>query len=358
MKKEIIQKLASETNKPCVTISLNTHRTRPDNEKDRIVIKNMCNVTEKRLLKEFGKRDISRLLDKLKTIPDEIDISLNLESLHIFLSNDTKEIIRSSWPVHDDKIHITDRFALRPLIYALNRNEEYLILLLSQSSVSLFETLNDSIVKEITTEGFPFPENPYFLTDKARISDPKAVDNMVREFLNIVDKAIVKVYNKSGMQCIVICTEDNYSRLLQVADKPEVYLGYVRINYNNTAQHYISGQAWDFVKKIHSDRVAEALMEMKNAVPQGKVTTDLYEIYMAAKQGKGDMLVMSKDFYQAVRIKEGFSIELVDDPSLPGVIDDITSVIAWEVISKNGKVFFPTRDEMKSFGNIALKLRY
>jgi hypothetical protein len=37
--REQLQRLATETDAPCVTISLNTHRTHPDNEQDEIVLK-------------------------------------------------------------------------------------------------------------------------------------------------------------------------------------------------------------------------------------------------------------------------------------------------------------------------------
>jgi len=40
--KEQLQKLVAEKNSPCVTISLDTHRTHPDNAKDEILLKNLC----------------------------------------------------------------------------------------------------------------------------------------------------------------------------------------------------------------------------------------------------------------------------------------------------------------------------
>jgi hypothetical protein len=48
----------------------------------------------------------------------------------------------------------------------------------------------------------------------------------------------------------------------------------------------------------------------------------------------------------------------VTDVTLPGVIDDITSDIAWDVISKKGRAIFTTQEELKSLGDIALKVRY
>jgi len=358
MKNEIIVKLALENSNPCVTISLNTHLTKPDSKKDRILIKNLCRQAEIRLISEFNKRKLTHLLQKLKTIPDEIDISLNLDSLHIFVSNKTKVIIRSSWPVQADTVNISGRFALRPLIYASNRTDEYLILLLSQSGVRLFTAINKTIIGEVKNKSFPFGENVHYHTDPLKISDPKAVDNMIREFLNKVDKAVVKVHHHTGLQCVIISTEDNYSRLMQVADKPELYLGFAKINYNNTANHFISDQSWEIVRKMQNDRTLEAIGEMKEAIAQGKVYTDLQEIYRAAKEGRGDLMITSYNYYQAVKIKDESELELVQDVTLPGVIDDITSNIAWEVISKNGRVFFTGSDNLQGLGNIALKVRY
>jgi hypothetical protein len=39
MKREQLEKLASEKGNPCVTISMNTHRTHPDNAEDNILHK-------------------------------------------------------------------------------------------------------------------------------------------------------------------------------------------------------------------------------------------------------------------------------------------------------------------------------
>ena len=93
-------------------------------------------------------------------------------------------------------------------------------------------------------------------------------------------------------------------------------------------------------------------------VAKGNVITELSEIYRAAKEGRGDLLIVSDDFHQAVRVTDEFSLDLVTDVTLPGVIDDITSEIAWDVISKKGRAIFTTGDELKSLGEIALKVRY
>jgi hypothetical protein len=123
-------------------------------------------------------------------------------------------------------VNIADSFLVRTLISAYIQSEEYLIILLSQSGVHLYEAINDSIFPEITNSGFPFPENPHIVLEPEKRSDPKQMDNMVREYLNKVDKALVKIHHRTNLVCVVICTEDNYSRLMQVTDNPDIYLSY------------------------------------------------------------------------------------------------------------------------------------
>ncbi len=353
-----LNQLAAETGETCVTISLNTHRTHPDSEQDKVLLKNLVKEAESRLLNEHNKREIQSLISSLGSIEKEIDVNYNLDSLHLFLSNTRKEIFRSPISVSENKVHIDDRFALRPLIRALGNTESYYILLLSQSGVHLYEATNDQVTGEVRQEGFPFKENQHYITHSDKASDPKQVDNMIREYLNKVDKSVVKMYNTSGMHCVVICTENNYSHLLQVADKASVYYGYVPVDYNHIAPHQIGKQAWTLVENIHADRNRKAITEAREAVSKGTVLTDLQSIYQAATEGRGDLLIVHPSYTQAAVIANDQSLSVVNDPSTPGATDDITSVIAWEVLSKNGRVVFTDQDGLGELGQIVLKTRF
>jgi len=357
MKREELEKLATEKSSPCITISINTHRTHPENLEDIIQLKNLLNEAEERILKEFGNPPGYSVIEKIGDIEKEIDVNYNLESLHIFLSDSTKEIVKSIWPTKNC-VHIADHFTVKPLIKDINRMEEYLILVLSQSGVQLFHAINDNIAGEIKNADFPFAKNPHILTDHDKLSDGKKVDNMVREFFNTIDKAVVRVYNKTGMNAIVICTDNNWSRLMQIADIPSIYHGHVRINYNDTSNHKIVADAWPLVNALQKQNRAETVREMMEAVGQGKVITDLSEIFRAVKEGRGDLLIVHDDFHQAVRMTGEHTFDLVNDDILPGVIDDITSDIAWEVIAKKGRAIFTDQQDIRLLGDIVLKVRY
>lgn len=352
--KDKILQLANERNNPSVTISMNTHRVHPDTTKDSIQLKNLLAEAEKQVLDKYERSTIEPLLANIVNVGKEIDVRLNLDSLHIFLSNNNKEYIRLTWPTYADRVIVGDKFDIRSVIKSFSRVEEYFILVLSQGGVHLYEAMNDTIAQEIHRENFPFTENPYYVTNLDLKSDPDLQDDMIRKFFREVDQSVVKIFNEEGLNVLVISTAANYSFLQQVASKPEIYVGHSLINYNNASEHDIIRQGWELFKDIQFKNRTKAIVDMNESVSEGLVITDLQEMYRAVVGGRGDVLIIHEDFSQPVKMTGEKTFEFVDDPTMP----DITSAIAWEVLSKNGRVFFTNQDEIKELGPIVLKTRY
>lgn len=358
MIKNVIEKLTAHQGDPCVSISLNTHRLHPDNQQDAIVLKNLVREATERVTDLYGKRDVKALLEKLDSLPDQIDVNYNLDSLHIFLSNEISEIVKSPWPVAKDHVDIATSFGIRPLIKAYNRTADYLLMVLSQGGVNLYHAQNDAIVAEIRNDDFPFSETRHYHTDQLKISDPKAVDHMVREFLNRVDKAAIQVYNEWKWPIVLIATEDNYARLMQVADRPQAYVGYAAIDYNDTAPHTLAAQGWGPMQEELKKQRAAAIEELQEAVGQGKVLTDLQEIYRASLEGRGELLIANQDFMQPALLNPDGSMEPVADPADRHATEDVVSDIAWNVISMGGRAVFTGQEALLEIGEVVLKTRY
>ncbi len=351
-------RLGTEKNDPCITISLNTHRTHPESAQDSIVLKNLCHEAAERLINDYGKRPVQEILDQLEHLPKDIDPNYNLDSLHIFLSKDTREILRSPWPSNANTVQIDDHFALTPLIKDFNRSREYLILALSLGTTHLYHALNDNVTEEVRGHGFPMPASRFYTTAGDEASDPKLIDNNIRAYMNDVDKALLQVIQDSPLSCVVISTPENFTKLLQVANRPSVYAGQAPIDYNKTAPHVLAAQAWEVMKSVAADHKRVDLENLKAAIPRGQVITDLREIWQAAREGRGDLLFVNHAFRQPVRMIDDTTFELVTDSTLPDVVDDITSQIAWEVIAKKGRAHFTAMEDMAELGPIALKTRY
>ena len=73
---------------PCLTITLPTHRTRPDNRQDPIRVKNLVTEGTQRLLGEFSKREVAPLLDRLNALVDRLDYEYTLDGLVLAVNHD------------------------------------------------------------------------------------------------------------------------------------------------------------------------------------------------------------------------------------------------------------------------------
>lgn len=359
--KKLLQKLANEKNYPSVTISLNTHRTHPENLQDEITLKNLINEAEERLLAKFQEREISEILEKLSTVQSKIDFNYLQDSLHIFISKDTEEIVKTMWNVKENMVYIDEKFAIRPLILAHNRTSEYLILLLSQGETKLYKVVNNLVTEEIENHVFPFGENSNDTAFNIRKSDASYMDSLVKEHFRDIDKALVdylKNEENEDLKVVVISDRDNYDKLLQIAVKPNIYLGNDDVNHLEKSPHHIAEQAWKIVEQKQKNNRKEAISEIKEAISEAKVLTDLQEIYQASIDGRADLLMVHKDFKQPVKMLDARTFSYEADAKEQGVIDDITSIIAWEVISKGGRTYFTEKDSLKDLGQIVLKTRY
>ncbi|MCD7963597.1 MAG: hypothetical protein LUF90_08655 [Rikenellaceae bacterium] len=180
------------------------------------------------------------------------------------------------------------------------------------------------------------------------------MDDLILEYFNQIDKALIKVYRQTELRCVVICTEENFSRLLQIADIPELYIGYASVNYNKTKDNQIVKQSWEIVENLQKLRRIAAIIDANEAVGKGLIKTDLNDIYTAAKEGRGDLLIAYEDYIQPVRILDDKLVDSNEDDTA----SDAVNIIAWEVISRGGNAFFTCLDEINGLGEIVLKTRY
>ena len=334
MNNEKIHRLATERSYPCVTISMNTHRTHPDKTVDAIGLKNLVTEAKNRTSNEFGKRDVSNLLEKIDKLEHAIDHNHNLDRLYILLSNTSKETIISPLPTQINTVHVSNSFAIKPENKVMNQTEEYYILLLSQSGVRLLFSINDSISKEIINDDFPIAPKANFSTNNEKLADGKQFDKMRNEYFKKVDKAILNEYNQTGLNCIVICTEDNYRRLIQVAYKPSIYYGYSNMNYNDTSDQSIAAHAWLKIKKLNHKLIEDAINEMQVAVGKGIALTHLSEINRTVKEGRGDLSITQNDYHQKDFNKFKIDIEK-KKPVLEKKLNTMSSDLR-SILSKNG----------------------
>ena len=138
---------------PCLTITLPTHRTSPDNKQDPIRVKNLVTEGTNRLLGEFPKREVAPLIDRLNTLVDTIDYKYTLDGLLLVVNRDMAREYVLPFTLNE-RVVVDETFFTRDLVHALNRTRRYWVVALSEQATRLFAATREDL-EAITTGGFP-----------------------------------------------------------------------------------------------------------------------------------------------------------------------------------------------------------
>ncbi len=164
---DLLKELASHRNDPCVTIYIPTHVKGREIEQDPIRLKNAISTAEAELEKA-GADDAVRnsLLANMRQRVDDRDFWRHQGSgLAIFSSKDLYEEVRLRAPV-DDRVRVSDRFLITPLVEATGEHSVY-VLALSRGDARLFQLGEQGGTELELPEGTPRSmEDANWFTDR------------------------------------------------------------------------------------------------------------------------------------------------------------------------------------------------
>lgn len=347
MAKSVFDKVKKVNAYPSVTILLPTHRTAPENQQDAIRLKNLVKAAHERLDAEFSKRDLADLYANLEKAED-INHDYNKEGLAVFVNADIFEYARIPFVV-EERVIIDETFATRDLIRELNQANAYYVVALSREQVHLFE-LAANEAHEVKAHGFPM-KNP---GDHSGDMRNKA---KIKEFFNQVDKNFYEVYKDHPAELLIAGIERNITFYKEVADHKNIILASLEGDYSSSNIHELVKACIPVAKEAAGKKVEAELERLEEAVGQNKFTDDVKEIWRMVNQGRGETLFVERNYFQAAKI-DGEQMELVEDATAEGVVDDIVDEIAEITLKMGGKVVFVEDGKLGKYQRIALIDRY
>jgi hypothetical protein len=335
MKKKSIPSLAYINGMPCVTISMNTPAYKDQKQLQQELLQ-LVNEAKLLLLNRYNGIPLNTTLDKIDAATRKVSFNGDIKSITLFISENVEEILASAWRVPQNNIWVADYFDVRPLITVHNTSEEYFILKFDRSAVHLYHASDNKIVQEIKDSDFPV-DAPFPLTQRYRITDRSY--GKIDEFLTGLDKKLICRYNTTSMRYVIASCSTTYKRFIKHVRFQSIYAAYIPIR-TETGIDTLVTKAW---KMLLIDRKKESVRNvliMKKLIANGEALTRYPEILSAARQGKGELLVVSEDILRK------------EDKG------DASCEIIWDIVKHKGKVIFADREEMEDTVPMALKLKY
>lgn len=356
-----IRLLQSVTQSPCVTITLPTHRTSPDNMQDRIRLKNLVVQASERLIKDYGQRQIAQVLTHLNDLVDHIDYQTNLDGLVLCVNQDMARHFVLPFAVQE-RVVVDETFYTRDLVYGLNRTVNYWVVTLNENATRLFRGTNDLLVEQ-TTFGFPMmhtgPGGTTGLPEGMGIDRSTVRDEGHRTFFRAVDAGVHAAHTQESLPIVVVGVDRFVTFYHEVTDHATHIMATVRGSHDVSTAHQLAQVVWPTVQTHASQLITKALSELQVAVGGKRVVATVADVWRVAHEGRGQHLLVEREFvYPAHVDASGMQVTAATDATAPDVHDDAVDEIITQVMATGGQVTFVNPGDLQAHQHIALITRY
>ncbi len=345
----------------CVTITLPTHRTSPDNKQDPIRLRNLVTDATKRLLQDFGKRDIATLQTRLEALAASINHETNLDGLALFVSNDFAQAYKLPFRLQE-KIVVGDNFYTRDLVFALNRTPRYWVLALSEQPTRLYEGVRETLI-EVTAGPFPMqhggPGGESRLPGGPGVNISAYRDEYHRQFFRRVDSAFGEFMKEDPLPLGVVGVDRLVAFFNEVTAHRNAIVGTVFGSHDRTPAHELGKLVWPVVKEGLAAQRQQVLKDLETAVSAQRFASGIGEVWRFAHEGRGSLLLVEEGYKQPATVDEsGRHLTLADNPTDLNVLDDAVDEVIEKVLELGGRVVFTDPGTLTKHQRIALTLRF
>ncbi len=346
---------------PCLTITLPTHRTSPDNRQDPIRVKNLVEQATNRLLEQFSKREIEPLLLRLAKLAGTIDYPHTLDGLALFVNRDFARAVYLPFTLKE-RIVVDETFFTRDLVFAMNRSPRYWMLVLSEKPTRLYQGTRDDL-EEIQEGGFPMvhegPGGEQPLPGGFGVRKSAYRDEAHRKFFRQVDAALKPFLAGDPLPLVVVGVDRFLAFFNEVTAHKSAILTTLTGSHDKTSPHELSKLVWPLVQLNFAEQRRMVLSDLEKAVSERKCVSSIGEVWRLANEGRGRLLLVEEDFHYPARLDAtGRLLIPAEDVTAPDVIDDAVDEIIEMVLGKQGQVVFMENGQLKDYQRIALILRY
>lgn len=338
MKKRIFNPVAFVRSAPCITITMNTPGYQSDNSRFLTELDRLTDQARFLVLEKYSTIPVTPILKKLNALSGQISFEDHLKSLTIYVSESTTEVLFSIWPVAHNRVQVSDRFDIRPVVAVSNNTQDYNILLLSHKEVKLLRAINDRVLNEIKQNIFPITKGLKYLVPHFK-SRNAGQEKKLHDFFSNIDSELIRLYNSSGVRYIVAASGDNYERFCGAARFASLYMGHIPLS-NDLTYKNLAAEAYTIIQRLQKKQRLAQVRIMEEFIAKGQALTGYREIARAAREGRGDLLIVN------------------DYAKLPDEDEDLVCEAVWDVVSRHGEVTLAEQDEAGTIGVMALKLKY
>ncbi len=363
-----VERLASVKEGPCVSLYMPTARTSPDARQDQIRMKNLARRANQDLVDQGTSPTMAgEILAVLEKIVLQMSFwTESADGIAVFAR--PGEVFSFRLPVSfPEKVFVSDRFVVKPLLGLLSGDESYLLLTLSQKGVKLYrgsraglsevhvDNVPGSLEEVLNYDGFERHAQAGTLGGHGT-GDDRPKEDIVTYFRRIVE--VLSPAMKGSREPLVLAGVEYLHPLYRSVSRyhnilPEGLTG----NAEKLSPDQLHAQAWPLVSPLFSRGREEALARFARDAGTGKTGEDPEEVLQAACSGRVESVFLAKGIEMWASVDPStWKVFPAEGPG-PGT-EDILDTIAVQSFLKDGTVFVLPEEEMPNKSPVAAIYRY
>ncbi|MDH3298313.1 MAG: hypothetical protein OEM96_08575 [Gemmatimonadota bacterium] len=378
-----VRELIADNSPGRVSAYLPTHEVGSGTRQDQIRLANLLDDAERSLTDGLGRKAARRIVAPGRRLVRNHNFWLHQSrGLAVLLSPDI-EMRSYRLPINvRERVVVSDRFHVKPLLALLSGDGRFYILAVSQARVRLFVATRDTIrqldLHDIPDSlrkavGYDWEQKTLqfhtagthgggaggglvFHGQGAGADDSK---KEIQRYFRAVDAGVRDLIgNRRGP--VVLATVDYLRPIYRLVSKlPQLLPHGVGGNPDHRPAEQLHEQAWTLVAPLFEAgrREAERTYEELHSGRSDKASDDLEHILPAVFGGRVETLFVSRDAEAWGRFDAHTSVLLRHDHQEPGDCD-LLDLAAAEALNRNGNIYALHADEMPGGGQIAAIYRY
>jgi hypothetical protein len=364
-----IEKIKNNNEGPCLTIILPTHKTAPERTVDPIEMKKTLAQVKDDIVMMYGK-PAEELCSKLDGMYESIDFNHNLEGIGLYVSPVISEIVHFPFDV-TKKISVGQSFLLRELISMEAYFEDYFLLDISLEEVKLFRGSGKQL-NMIQNKDFPKKFDDDYEYQRSQPlgvghgygqKNPEGdksviIEERFEKFLKDIDRTLTP-YLKNNELLILAGVKQELGYFQKVSEHNDKVAGKVIGSHAHTNLPELAALAFEQVSCARKEIIIETVKDIEEQFGRELAVTGIDNTWRAAREGKGRLLVVEKDYIQKAFRKPGVEHLFLSPPAeVHEILDDAVERVIKTVLEKDGEVIITENGVLDKFEKIALLLRY
>lgn len=364
------EELQQPTKAPAVSIIIPTHRISSERQQDYIRFKNAISEVQQQLVLQYDKKEIQSITDRLWQLLEEMDYSMLLEGLAVFISPSTEKIIDLPFPV-EDRIIVDESFEVRDLLLALNKLVDYYLLSLHEDQAMLYSGKGANI-KLVEDDYFPFAfdnspneeEKPQFTNTgvgslQGAAEKKHTEQRKLGHFLSHIDHALTAYLNNSANPVFLAGSKEILNEFQHISQHAQHIQGSITGNFKNDSPEELADKMQPEINR-YLEAIRQSALDHLEQVDRSYITAGLPQVYQQAAAGRGATLLVEKGYTTPGYLDENQYLLYLEPQQSDGLtplkdaVDDTIEL----VVAKGGQVRFVDNGKLEKYDRIALIMRY